>query len=169
MAYKSYKKGAKPLADLIQPALRPACRKRGFASADLLANWPDIVGQRYQGRVQPEKLNWPRRKSAEEDRFPEPAVLVVRTDGPTALMLQYETPQLLERINAFLGWSAVGRLKIIQRPLTEIQKRQGEPLRPLTDEEMQEIEHKVSGIDNGKLEKALLRLGTAVVARRRQN
>lgn len=162
----SAKRGAKPLADLIQPALKPACRKRGFATADLLANWPEIVGQRYGGRSQPEKLIWPRRKDADAGQFPEPAVLVVRTDGPTALMLQYETPQILERINAFFGWPAVGRLKIVQRPLIQSEKKSQEVMRPLTSQELEDIRKKTSGIQNSKLKTALRRLGTAVVAKR---
>ncbi len=162
----SGKKGAKPLADLIQPALKPACRKRGFATADLLANWADIVGQRFGERSQPEKLIWPRQKDADAGQFPEPAVLVVRTDGPTALMLQYETPQVLERINAFFGWSAVGRLKIVQRPVTHSQKRPRQARRPLTSQELDDIRRKTSGIENNKLKAALRRLGAAVVTKR---
>lgn len=52
--------GAKLLADLVGKAMTPACRKRGFASVDIVAAWADIVGERYGARVQPDKLVWPR-------------------------------------------------------------------------------------------------------------
>ena len=52
---------AKLLADLVGKAMTPACRKRGFASVDIVAAWADIVGEKYGTRVQPDKLVWPRR------------------------------------------------------------------------------------------------------------
>ena len=70
-----------PLADLIGEALEPVCRRRGFAAADLLINWPDVVGGRYAETTQPERLNWPR---GDDDEYA-PAQLRVRCEGHAAL------------------------------------------------------------------------------------
>ncbi|WP_163484655.1 DciA family protein, partial [Escherichia coli] len=47
---------AKPLADLIAPCIGPAFAAQGFASSDILAAWPDIVGERLARHSRPSKL-----------------------------------------------------------------------------------------------------------------
>ena len=49
------------LADIIASPLSAACRKRGFATLDLVAHWPDIVGPAYAETTAPDQLSWPRR------------------------------------------------------------------------------------------------------------
>lgn len=156
---------SKPLADLIGKAMTPLCRKRGFASADIVAAWPEIVGTRYGERVQPDRLIWPRRKDADGQDLVEPATLVVHTDGPTAMMLSHETTQIIERINAFFGWAAVDRIKIIQKPVQRVRKHGPEPLRPLTCDEKQRVADQVEGVANDRLREALRKLGEQVIAR----
>ncbi|MBD8893035.1 DUF721 domain-containing protein [Roseibium litorale] len=153
------------LSDLVSKAMTPACRKRGFASVDILAAWPDIVGERYGERVQPQRLIWPRQTGHESDLNAEPATLVVHTDGATALLLTHEMPQIIQRINTFYGWAAVGRIKIVQKPV-EVRHRQQRPaLRRLSSDEMSRIDETVSGVANDRLREALKKLGAQVVAR----
>jgi len=159
---------AKPLADLIGKAMTPACRKRGFASVDILTSWPDIVGERYGERVQPERLIWPRQPEdavLAEDAAPRPATLVVHTDGPTALMLSHEMPQIIERINAFYGWAAVGRIRIVQRPVAVRPHSSRKALRALTGEEERNLDARLSGFEHKGLRNALKKLGSQVIAR----
>lgn len=159
---------AKPLADLIGKAMTPACRKRGFASVDLLASWPDIVGARYAERVQPDKLIWPRRPEEAvlaEEAAPQPATLVVHTDGATALMLSHEMPQIIERINSFYGWAAVGRIKIVQKPVAIPPQKRRKPLRALTVAEQNLLDTQLAGVEHEGLRKALKKLGAQVLAR----
>lgn len=159
-------RSAKPIADLIGPGLTAACRKRGFAGADLLTSWPDIVGERYADKVQPERLVWPRGQGGGEEA-PEPAVLTVHTDGATALFLSHELPVVIERINAFFGWAAVGRIRIVQRPVTARRRQRPPRLRDLTAQEEHELAGKVGTIANPKLRQALEQLGRAVIAKNR--
>lgn len=159
---------ARPLSDLVGKAMTPVCRKRGFASVDILASWPDIVGERYGERVQPERLIWPRRPEEAvlpEDAAPKPATLVVHTDGPTALMLSHEMPQIIERINAFYGWAAVGRIRIVQRPVVKRPPSSRKTLRPLTGMEEKKLDAKLAGFEHDGLRNALKKLGSQVIAR----
>ncbi|PTW62234.1 hypothetical protein C8N35_101272 [Breoghania corrubedonensis] len=161
------RRGAKPLADLIGGVMAPACRKRGFATADLLAQWPDIVGERYGETTQPEALHWPRRQDGGSG-IPEPATLVVRCDGPSALFLQHELPQVMQRINTFFGWAAVGRIKIVQKPLKHLPQRATPTLRALDEAEEAELKGRLDAVDEAPLRAALDRLGRAIIARRRK-
>jgi len=158
---------ARPIGDLIGRTLDKACRRRGFATSDLLADWPDIIGARYAGRVQPVRLDWPRPPRGVEEPEPQPATLVVQCDGATALLLTHDMPQVVERINGFFGWAAVSRLRILQRPLTPRRVTAPPPLRPLTESEEADLAARIAGVSDTRLAAALDKLGRAVVARRR--
>lgn len=145
--------------------MTPACRKRGFASVDILAAWPDIVGGRYGTAVRPHRLIWPRRVAADGEPLAEPATLVVHTDGATALLLSHEIPQVLQRINRFYGWAAVNRIKIIQRPLEARVKDSRPALRGLTGDEEARLENHVASVSDHRLREALRKLGAQVIAR----
>ncbi|GAB2185586.1 DUF721 domain-containing protein [Roseibium sp. LAB1] len=160
-------KGVKSLADLVGKAMTPVCRKRGFASVDIIASWADIVGERYGTRVQPDRLIWPRQpERGDPENPPEPATLVVHTDGATALMLSHDSAQVIERINTFYGWRAIGRIKILQKPVLVKQPVRKKPLRDLTQTEEQQLEARLEGVENDRLRQALKKLGAQVIARR---
>lgn len=159
-------KEAKLLADLVGKAMTPVCRKRGFASVDIIAAWADIVGDRYGGRVQPDRLIWPRQPELSDPEAPsQPATLVVHTDGATAMMLSHDSAQLIERINMFYGWAAVGRIKILQRPVLAKRPQPRKALRALTVTEEEKLEKSLEGLENGRLREALKKLGAQVIAR----
>ncbi len=151
--------------------MTPACRKRGFTSFDIVASWPDIVGERYAERVQPDKLVWPRSpvksdpEKSDPDKTPEPATLVVHTDGATALLLSHETSQVIERINTFYGWAAIGRIKILQRPVLVKTPEKRKALPPLTRNEQERLDEQLQGVENERLRDALRKLGAQVIAR----
>ncbi len=132
---------------------------------DILASWPTIVGDRYGERVQPDRLIWPRKAGEDGEMTADPATLVVHTDGPTALMLSHEIPQLIQRINTFYGWAAVGRIKIIQRPVVRKHKEKPRALRALTGDEEKRLEDHVGSVENERLREALKKLGAQVIAR----
>ncbi|MHA7774186.1 DUF721 domain-containing protein [Roseibium sp. M-1] len=160
-------KEAKLLADLVGKAMTPACRKRGFASVDIIASWADIVGDRYGTRVQPDRLVWPRRPDlTDPDSPPEPATLVVHTDGATALLLSHDSGQVIERINTFYGWRAIGRIKILQKPVLVKQTERRKPLRSLTSSEQRQLDERLEGVENDRLREALKKLGAQVIARK---
>ncbi len=80
-------------------------------------------------------------------------------------MLSHEMPQIIERINAFYGWAAVGRIRIVQRPVAVRPPSRRKTLRPLTGEEERNLEARLSGFEHDGLRKALKKLGSQVIAR----
>jgi len=146
--------------------MTPACKKRGFASVDIIAAWADIVGERYGTRVQPDRLIWPRQPElTDPERPPQPATLVVHTDGPTALMLSHDSAQVIERINTFYGWAAIGRIKIQQKPVAVKPARPRRTLRALTRSEELHLDEQLETVENDRLRAALKKLGAQVIAR----
>src|ERR1700675_3686913 len=109
---------AKPLSVLLSDLFSDAYAKQGFAARELVTRWVEIAGPEMAAHSEPLKIQWPR---PVEGQPQEPATLVLRVDGPMALEIQHASDVLLERVNRFFGWSAVGRLALRQGPLSRRQ------------------------------------------------
>lgn len=147
---------ARPLADLANPLLAGSFARQGFASAELVTRWPDIVGAEIAQHAEPLKMQWPRTPDGEA---PEPGVLVLRVEGPASIEIQHLAPQILERVNRFFGFQAVGRLAIRQAPVVRRQRRK---LAAPDPEAVKRMAESLPGIGDESLKDALARLGAAV-------
>ena len=116
MAKKARNGNPVAVSDVATAILDPMLRRRAGISVGLVQSWDEIVGPRLARSTRPEKIIWPRRLH-EDDPF-EPAVLVIACEGAAALHLQHETGEIIGRVNAFLGFSAIGRIRIVQKPVT---------------------------------------------------
>jgi hypothetical protein len=146
----------RPLSDLLRRTLNDAFAKQGFASTELVTRWPEIVGADIAAHSEPEKIQWPRPVGG---TMPEPGTLMLRVEGPTAVEVQHLSRVILERVNAFLGWQAVGELRLRQAPLTR--RTRAKPAPPDREEEAR-IAATLSEIVDDDLRAALARLGAAV-------
>ena len=52
----------------------------------------------------------------------EPAALVIACEGAAALRLQHETGEIIERVNAFLGFGAIGRLELLTLMYEQVER-----------------------------------------------
>jgi hypothetical protein len=137
--------GPRELGALIPALTRPAFRRRSPATAQVLADWPAIVGPRLAQDTLPRRLSG--------------GTLTIACSGPMALELQHLAAALTERINTHLGQRAVERLRFVQ----EVLPRPAAPPPRLPAVPPPEI----PGLPEGPLREALQRLGQAVAARRR--
>jgi hypothetical protein len=148
---------ARPLAQLSQRFLTDAFGKQGFASSELVTRWADIVGPEIAAHAEPLKIQWRR---AAVDEPPEPATLMLRVEGPTALEIQHLSGTIIERVNRFLGWNAIGRIALRQAPLTR--KPPPRPPRGADPEVTERIAASLPDIEDDALRQALARLGAMV-------
>ena len=146
---------ARPLADVVRKTLRDAFARQGFASTELITRWPEIVGAEIAAHSQPEKIQWPRPVGS---AAPEPGTLVLRVEGPTAVEIQHLGGVILERVNRFFGWQAVGQLALRQAPL---RRRAAPSLRAADPEAAARVAATLTEIADDKLRAALGRLGAA--------
>jgi len=149
----------RPLAELTGAALSDALRSQGFASTEIIARWAEIAGPEIAAHSEPMKINWPRPAGA-GDEPPEPATLMLRVEGPAAIEIQHLSAVILERVNRFFGWQAIGRIGLRQAPL----RRQTPPQPPAPPDpaETARIAAGMPGIEDEDLKAALARLGAAV-------
>lgn len=165
MAGKGHDRNPVPVSDLATAILDPVLRRRAGISIGLVQSWEEIVGPRLAKSSRPEKIQWPRRL-ADDDPF-EPAVLVIACEGAAALHLQHETGEIIGRVNAFLGFSAVGRIRIVQKPVTP---PSGDPKpvpRALSTDEKARLAKTVGKIEDDNLRASLERLGATIVGTRK--
>ncbi len=132
-----------------------ALGKRGFAEAQLVAQWPAIIGESLAAGVSPEKLSFPRGERRD-------GTLHLRVAPGLALEVQHREPVLVERINAFFGYGAVGRLALKQGPPAHPEAPPPRR-RPLKAEERQSLDQRLQAIEDAALKAALQRLGEAVI------
>jgi hypothetical protein len=149
--------GAKPLSVLLSDVFSDAYAKQGFAARELVTRWAEIAGPEIAAHCEPLKMQWPR---PVEGQPQEPATLVLRVEGPMALEIQHTSDVILQRVNRFFGWSAVGRLALRQAPLARRERRTRPP--PPDAKAVAEVESTLSSVEDADLRAALARLGAAI-------
>lgn len=151
----------RPLSEFLGATLGGVMKAQGFASSEILARWPEIVGAEIAAHSEPMKINWPRPKhdSGEVDQA-EPATLMLRVEGPMALEIQHQSAIILERVNRFFGWQAIGKLSLRQAPL----RRTAPKARPKPPDPaiVAGIAASLPEIEDDALRQAIGRLGAAI-------
>ncbi|MBU6497529.1 MAG: DUF721 domain-containing protein [Rhodospirillales bacterium] len=135
------------MAALVPALVRPAYRKRAPATAQVLADWPAIVGPALAAVTMPRRLF--------------SGTLSIGCSGSIAVELQHLSPQIISRINAHLGQVAVTRLRFVQQAPSSSANRPA-----VRTPAVAAARAAVSALPAGDLRDALERLGQVVLARR---
>ena len=145
------------MAELIDRAMEPGARRRGFAAAAVLADWPLIVGERLSRRCQPIRLSFPHGQRSR-------GTLLLHASVSAAVELSHSERQVLERINGHFGFVAVARLRIVQAPLFR-PLQAPRKVRPAVDpERLAELTATAACVGDSELALALVRLGSSICA-----
>ncbi len=94
--------GPRAIGALLPAVTRTAFRSRAAGAAQLMADWPSIVGPALAAVSSPRALSR--------------ATLTLACAGPVALELQHLSGQLAERINAHYGRTMVEQFRFVQAP-----------------------------------------------------
>jgi hypothetical protein len=148
---------AKPLSVLLSDVFSDAYAKQGFAARELVTRWGEIAGPEVAAHSEPLKIQWPR---PVEGQPQEPATLVLRVEGPMALEIQHASDVILQRVNRFFGWNAVGRLALRQAPLS---RRDRPRARTAPDAQaVAKVAETLASVEDEELRAALARLGASI-------
>jgi hypothetical protein len=112
---------------MLQAAGGAAFRRFGFVQSSVVSRWREIVGDRYAGISCPESIRFPHGRRSD-------GVLTLVVEGAHAPMMQHVAPTIIERVNRFFGYPAVGRIHFRQAmvQLARVRKRPAPPsLKPL--------------------------------------
>ena len=148
---------AKPLSVLLSDVFSDAYAKQGFAARELVTRWADIAGPEISAHSEPLKIQWPQPVQGQPQ---EPATLVLRVEGPMALEIQHASDVILQRVNRFFGWSAVGRLALRQAPLAR--RTRPSASRAPDANAVAKVAETLSSVEDEDLRAALARLGALI-------
>ncbi|MDH3665877.1 MAG: DciA family protein [Paracoccaceae bacterium] len=143
-----------------------AAATHGFAEPEVLLRWSEIVGEGLSGLCMPVKVTYPRDHGLA-------ATLIVCAEGARAPEVAHLEPRIIERVNQFYGYRAIGRLKLTQ---TTGNPGFAEPAAAFTGapeataaepgpEAKAAASRLTNGIENPELRAALTRMGAHILAR----
>lgn len=161
-------RSAPPAGKALAGLIKALDARFGQGPSALQARWKEIVGETLAARTEPVKLSKPRPTA----NGPSVAVLELRVDGPAAALVQHQAPEILSRVNLFLGAGSVGKLRIVQGP---VKARTASPAKagaavearrrkaPLDASQEAELEAGLARAPDSPLKTALTRLGREVL------
>jgi len=130
---------------------------RGGASvARLRADWTAIAGAEIARVTQPEALLAGRGTAK---------LLRLKVEGAAALEIQHRGSQIVERVNAYLGYRLIDDIRLVQAPLAH--KPPPRTLPKPDAQTMQKLESRAAQVKDPELRAALVRLGARIAASRR--
>jgi len=139
---------------------RKALDRRGFVDAAIVNEWPIIAGELIGKHSLPDRIIFSR------DRSRPGSLHIILENGALATEILHFEPILLERINRFFGFRAVGNIKIIHGPLPKPKQDKKPPLPELAPDRRADIEKSLEAVGDDELRDALTRLGDHVARRR---
>ncbi len=107
MSKGMYHNFVKDLSRYVLPFAREALKKRGFSEYRLIQDWPQIVGAQLAAVSCPQKISFEMNKKTD-------GVLHVDVLSASALEFQHLQPVIIERIAAYFGYKAIGRMVLHQ-------------------------------------------------------
>jgi len=129
----------------------------------LRARWREIAGETLAARTEPVKVIKSRAGGA---------TLELKVDGPAAALIQHQAPELLARVNLYLGEGQVTKLRIVQGrvkppPAVAAESKAAQARRkraqPLDAADEAALEQGLAKAEEGPLKQALRKLGREVL------
>ena len=114
------RQGLRALGTTMPALTRRALGRRGFAEGGLALDWAAVAGEEIAANTVPLKVSYP--KGARER-----GTLHLKVAGGYAPVLAHCEPLLIERVNAYLGYRAIERLKLTQGRLERPRTRPESP------------------------------------------
>jgi hypothetical protein len=148
--------GMRAIGAAVPRIAAPILGKEGAGAAQLLAEWPAIVGERLAAVATPLRLVFPRGQRRN-------GTLRLRVASAAAVEIQHSEPRILERINGFFGYGAVARLALLQGAPPVTESSTPTPPRPLGPAEEAALAAWLENVKDPELRILLERLGRAVI------
>lgn len=157
---------AKAVGAFVPGITQKAFQKYGFSAAQLITDWPAIVGRDLAACTAPERLKWPKGVEAYGDGDPAAkgrpgATLILRVEAARALDVQYKARQIGERINAYFGYRAIAEIRLLQAALPVAAPSRA--VRPTADDAVS-----LPAVGDQGLRAALEKLGAGIRAKVRR-
>lgn len=142
--YKLY-----PLSNSLSQVYKKSSGQNDSQFLNLIKNWENIVGKEYAKILSPIKIS------------SKNATLVVSSDKSFSTESNYIAPMLIDKINAFYGYSAIKKINFTFRNKQNIKNKKIVQT-PLKEETREKIEEIVCNISDDGLKNSLEALGESM-------
>lgn len=143
--------GPRPLAALLPRITRPAFKRRSPAGAQLMADWPSLIGPALAA------VTFPRKFSA--------GTLTLACSGPVAMELSHMAGEIMARINQQIGGTPVQRLRFVQEAPPALAQARPQTKAPIPAR----VEVAITEVGSPELRAALEKLAHSVYRRPRRD
>lgn len=161
-------RGFERASGLLAARVRKVGESRGFEVAKLLTHWEEVIGVDLARCTRPVDVSYSRGGFG--------ATLTVLTTGASAPMVQMQTQQMMERVNAVYGYGAIRRIRVTQTAPTGFAEGQAQfAPAPKAEKPGPSAEHRakaagsVSPVEDEGLRQALELLGANILSRKKAN
>ena len=146
----------------IRPLVKQLLGKNGAMQIELAANWEEVVGEKLFQYVLPLKISF------NKDERTNGTLHLMVFGGAFAMETENNKLKILQKVNAFFGYEAISKIKILQNnnPENFLNKKNvyDKPKKILVSEnETTYINEALDGIENERLRSRLEKLGHAVL------
>jgi hypothetical protein len=156
--------GFRRAGDQTRPVLDQVAGRHGFAQAEVLLRWAEIVGEALAPTCRPVRVSYRSERGLG-------ATLVVQSTSARAPEVEHLAPRIIERVNQFYGYRAVARIRITQTGVAsgfaEAQAAFAAAPVESTAADAAQAATLTEGVEDAGLRAALTRLGANVLARSR--
>ena len=132
---------ARAAGELVGDIAGTTFKRFGFVQGAVVSRWAEIVGERYAKVSTPESIRFPAGRKSD-------GTLTLTVEGAHAPLMQHLAPLIIERVNRFFGYSAIGKVAFrqgrqakavakVERPAAAaVPKALGDGLRQIADPEL---------------------------------
>ncbi len=142
-----------------------AMGKIGVDFGNLIIAWPNVMGTDFASKCSIEKIDFKK-----DERGNATVTLAVQTYFATEC--QYQIPYLIDKINSYMGYQAVGSIKLKQI-MTNPKSLKNNPLKqnviktnPLSEADKSTINSSINTFENQELKEILQSYGEAIYKKR---
>ena len=141
---------ARAAGELVGDIAGTTFKRFGFVQGAVVSRWAEIVGERYAKVSTPESIRFPGGKKSD-------GTLTLTVEGAHAPLMQHLAPLIIERVNRFFGYPAVGKVafrqgrqpnpvpKVTRPASAPVPKALGEGLRQIADPELRACLESLAG------------------------
>jgi hypothetical protein len=161
VAYYEKRQGkVKRIGPLVVGTVTPIFQKYGFVQARILLEWEHIMTPKFAKLCEPVKVAFPYKQRNN-------GCLYLRSTSSMATEITYLEPQILEKINQYFGYQAIGKISIHHGPLQRVRVEKRPKEHELSEETKTSLDAQVESIENDRLRDVLLSLGKGIHLKKR--
>ena len=152
------KMSLKPISDIIHPITNKAFKKKGFLQGEIISKWSQIVGEDLAKKTQPKRIRFASHSSSAIT-----TKLIIQVAIGYAPIIQHQQKEILDKVNTYFGYLAIGKLQLIQAPLMIENETIKVTKVNLTKKERQRLDNSIKNIQSYDLSEALKDLGKQLI------